>query len=254
VAQQRQELPRANAYNHALGRRNGVFGAVSVLMTTRSWQKSESCAARHIRHRKEGLVANLYRRECAASASSRAREDADMERVGTPDLRRAFWFGLAAAVVLGVVWPVSAQMLEGTLSGTFAAFGTVNAQATGKERTVLAIDENGLSVTNGILDHMTWHCSGLADFTNGIGQTQGFCAGRDPVGDQVVFNWESEKHAPEQKVVRGTLTWTGGTGKYAGIRGSGTYVDYSGEFQPLTEGEIVSYLTFEGNYRTPATQ
>ena len=62
---------------------------------------------------------------------------------------------------------------------------------------MLAIDENGLSVTNGVLDHMTWHCSGLADFTNGIGQTQGFCAGRDPVGDQVVFNWESEKHAPE---------------------------------------------------------
>jgi hypothetical protein len=41
-----------------------------------------------------------------------------------------------------------------------------------KERTVLAIDEDGLSVTNGVLDHMTWHCSGLADFTNGIGQTQ----------------------------------------------------------------------------------
>src|SRR5438874_6507375 len=85
--------------------------------------------------------------------------------------------------------PVSAQMLEGTLSGTFAAFGTVNAKATGKERTVLAMDENGLSVTDGVLDHMTWHCSGLADFTNGIGQTQGYCAGRDPVGDQVVFNW-----------------------------------------------------------------
>jgi len=177
-----------------------------------------------------------------------------MKQAGVADVRKAFWFGLAAALVLGAEWPVSAQTLEGTLSGTFAAFGTVSAQATGKERTVLAIDENGLSVTNGVLDHMTWHCSGLADFTNGIGQTQGFCAGRDPVGDQVVFNWESEKHAPEQKVVRGTFTWTGGTGKYAGSRGNGTYVDYSGEFRPLTEGEIVSYLTFEGNYRTPATQ
>jgi hypothetical protein len=97
-------------------------------------------------------------------------------------------------------------MLEGTLSGTFAAFGTVNAKATGKERTVIAIEEDGLSVTNGVLDHMTWHCSGLADFTNGIGQTQGFCAGRDPAGDQVVFNWESEKHTPERKIVRGTFT------------------------------------------------
>jgi hypothetical protein len=41
----------------------------------------------------------------------------------------------------------------------------------------------------------------------------------------VVFHWESEKHAPEQKVVRGTFSWTGGTGKYAGIRGDGTYAD-----------------------------
>jgi hypothetical protein len=105
-----------------------------------------------------------------------------MKQARMAEVRRAFWLGLAAGLVLGVVQPASAQMLEGTLSGTFAAFGTVNAKATGKERTVLAIDENGLSVTNGLLDHMTWNCSGLADFTNGIGQNQGFCAGRDPVG------------------------------------------------------------------------
>ena len=180
-----------------------------------------------------------------------------MKRVGMPDLRRAFWFGLAAALVLLVVRPASAQMQEGTLSGTFAAFGTVKATTTGKERLVLAIDENGLSVTNGVLDRMTWHCSGLADFTNGVGQSQGFCAGHDPVGDQVVFNWESEKHAPEQKVVRGTFSWTGGTGKYAGIRGAGTYVDYSGEFQPLVEGTVVSYRHFRGqlqNSRDPSSR
>jgi hypothetical protein len=139
-----------------------------------------------------------------------------MKRVGMPDLRRAFWFGLAAALVLLVVRPASAQMQEGTLSGTFAAFGTVKATAAGKERLVLAIDENGLSVTNGVLNHVTWHCSGLADYTNGLGQSQGFCVGNDPSGDQVVFNWESEKHAPEQKVVRGTFSWTGGTGKTPG--------------------------------------
>jgi hypothetical protein len=85
---------------------------------------------------------------------------------------------------------------------------------------VLAFDENGLSVTDGALDHMTWHCSGLADFINGLGQARGFCAGNDPAGDQVVFNWESEEHTPDQKVVHGTFSWTGGTGKYAGIRGT----------------------------------
>jgi hypothetical protein len=130
--------------------------------------------------------------------------------------QRALWFGLATGLILGLPQPASAQMQEGMLSGTFAAFGTVKATAAGKERLVLAIDENGLSVTNGVLNYVTWHCSGLADFTSGVGQAQGFCAGRDPVGDQVVFNWESEKHAPGQKIVRGTFSWTGGTGNTLG--------------------------------------
>jgi hypothetical protein len=56
------------------------------------------------------------------------------------------------------------------------------------------------------------------------------------------------KQLPDQTVVQGTFSWTGGTGKYAGIRGAGTYVDYAGTFRPLAEGTIVSYLTFEGSY------
>jgi hypothetical protein len=50
---------------------------------------------------------------------------------GIGGTRRALWFGLATALVLGLAEPVSAQMQEGTLSGTFAAFGTVKA-TTGK--------------------------------------------------------------------------------------------------------------------------
>jgi len=174
--------------------------------------------------------------------------------VGVFGARRALRFGIVTALVLGLAHPASTQMKEGTLRGTFAAFGTVKAMTTGKERLVLALEEDALSVTNGLLDHVTWHCSGLASFTNGVGLVQGSCAGNDPMGDQVVFNWESERHIPDQKAVRGTFTWTGGTGKYAGIRGDGTYVDYAGEFRPLAEGTVVSYATFEGNYRTPVTQ
>ena len=176
-----------------------------------------------------------------------------MRFVGAVGTQRAFWFGLATALVLGLAPPAAAQMNEGTVSGTFAAFGTVKTTATGKERLLLAFDENGLSVTNGFLDHTTWHCSGLADFRNGVGQVRGFCAGNDPVGDHVVFDWESEKHPPDQKVVSGTFSWTGGTGKYAGIRGGGTYVDYSGEFRLLSEETVVSYITLQGNYKLPVT-
>jgi hypothetical protein len=141
--------------------------------------------------------------------------------------------------------PASAQLKEGTLSGTFAAFGTAKATTTGKERLVRALEEDGLSVTNGLLDHVTLHCSGLANFTNGVGQAQGFCAGNDQMGDQVVFNWESEKHIPDQKAVRGTFSWTGGTGKYAGIAVTEHMWITRGEFRPLAEGPVASYVTFE---------
>jgi hypothetical protein len=47
--------------------------------------------------------------------------------------QRVLLFGVAIALILAQVGPASAQMNEGTLSGTLAAFGTVNATATGKE-------------------------------------------------------------------------------------------------------------------------
>ena len=77
--------------------------------------------------------------ECAAR-EFKNREDVHMKPAGITEGRTAvFWAGLAAALVLGIVRPASAQMLEGTLSGTFAGFGTADAMTTGKERTVLAL-------------------------------------------------------------------------------------------------------------------
>ena len=96
-----------------------------------------------------------------------------MKRFAIIGAQGTLWF-LATGLILSLPPPASAQVQEGVLSGTFAAFGTVKATAAGKERVVLAIDENGLSVTNGVLNDVTWHCSGLADYTNGLGQSQGF--------------------------------------------------------------------------------
>ena len=150
-----------------------------------------------------------------------------MKRFAMIGAQGALWF-VATGLILSLPPPASAQAQEGVLSGTLAAFGTVKATAAGKERLVLAIDEDGLSVTNGVLNDVTWHCSGLADYTNGLGQSQGFARAmiRAETRSSSTGN---EKHAPGQKVVYGMFSWTGGTGKYAGIRGGGTYVDHSGE-------------------------
>jgi len=83
----------------------------------------------------------------------------------------------AAALPIGA-GSASAQMNDGTLSGTFAAYGTVKVVAP----KVLAYDTNGLSVTDGFLNHMTWHCSGLADFRNGTGRAKGLLRRQRPSG------------------------------------------------------------------------
>jgi len=83
----------------------------------------------------------------------------------------------AAAMPIGAA-SASAQMNDGTLSGTFAAYGTVKVVAS----KVLAYDTSGLSVTDGFLNHMTWHCSGLADFRRRHGSSPGFLLGQRPSG------------------------------------------------------------------------
>jgi hypothetical protein len=161
-------------------------------------------------------------------------------------------FTLSAAMAFGAAAMAGDLPKEGTSSGTYSSFGTAKATAIGKERLLVAFDENGLTLTNGFVDHMTWHCWGTGDFTNGMGQGQGYCVGTDPTGDQLVGNFgPDEKHTPDQKSWNGSATYTTGTGKYAGISGGWTYVIHVNEFRPATEGTFLNYVTFQAHYKLP---
>ena len=160
-----------------------------------------------------------------------------------------------AALALGIATPALAQMKEGTYNGTFSGYSTYKATQIGKERVLTTFDTNALSITDGFLDHMTWHCLGMADFTNGVGQGHGYCVGTDPTGDQVVWNFgPDEKHARDQKSWSGSGTFTSGTGKYAGISGGGTYTVHGPDFRSTAEGTGFAYNTIEGHYKIPAPE
>jgi acetyl esterase/lipase len=60
---------------------------------------------------------------------------------------------------------------------------------------------------------------GLGDFTNGMGQERGYCVATDPVGDQAAGDLAFEMDAVGANSSGGSITWTAGTGKYAGITG-----------------------------------
>ena len=161
-------------------------------------------------------------------------------------------FILSVAIFLGSA-AISADLpKEGAYSGIYAASGTFKLTPIGKERLLNVWDENGLTLSDGLLDHMTWHCFGLADFTNGVGEHHGYCVATDPAGDQIVGNIASEgKYAIDAKVFSGLLTFTTGTGKFAGITGSLKYVVHGPEFRTVAEGTDVSYNTFKGSYKLP---
>jgi hypothetical protein len=160
----------------------------------------------------------------------------------------------AAALMMAALFAYStdaaAQAKEGTWKGTYAAFGTSKATAIGKDRLLLVFDENGLSTTDGIFDHTTWHCWGLGDFTSGVGEAHGYCVGTDPAGDQVVGNFAVEQHPMGQKITKGSFTLTGGTGKYAGITGTASFTDDGAMFK-TAEGTYVGHNTTEGTYKLP---
>jgi hypothetical protein len=163
---------------------------------------------------------------------------------------------LSASLSTGMFFGTAAMAAElpkeGAFTGTYSGFGTFKATPIGKERLLLVFDENGLTLTNGFLDHTNMHCWGLADFTYGVGQVHGYCVITDPAGDQVVGNLgPDEKHTPDQKSWRSSYNFTTGTGKYAGIGGSSTNVIHLNEFGPTPEGTYLIYITLQGTYKLP---
>ena len=160
-------------------------------------------------------------------------------------------FTLSTAMAFGAAAMAGDLPKEGTFSGTYSGFGTNKAIQIGKDRLVDAWDQNGLTVGNGLFDHATWHCFGLYDLANGMGQAHGYCVGTDTAGDQVVGTVADEKHTMDQKNVKGTFTFTMGTGKYAGITGSGTFEEHGNDFRATAEGPYASYSTYQGTYKLP---
>jgi hypothetical protein len=177
-------------------------------------------------------------------------------KMGGESMKSRNYILSAAALVLTAAFATGApaQAKEGTASFTFAGIGTFKATEIGKDRLILAEEEKGLDEgsSNPMFDHMTWLCYGIGDFTKGAGQTKGYCVQTDPAGDQFVKSFVSEKFSLGQKEsIKGSETLTGGTGKFAGIAGSGTFVFDGNSFKPTDKGTFLSHGTHNLSYKLP---
>ncbi len=84
---------------------------------------------------------------------------------------------------------------------------------------------------------------GAADVFEGCGQQRGYFVEDHPNGDRTCGTFEGQMDSTKgQPTIEGTFTYTTGTGKFAGISGSGTF---KGRMTSPTEVE----MSWEGSYQ-----
>ena len=162
---------------------------------------------------------------------------------------------LLSAAALGfalLIGPARAADLpkEGTFTGTYSAAGTYKTTPLGEERWFSSSEQYGLTVGSGLLDHITWHCWGVADGMKTIATIRGYCVGTAPTGDQIAFEAVSDGEIDSSKPFAVTCTLTAGTGKYAGISGGWSFICHGSEFK-APEGRYVQYASIKGSYKLP---
>jgi len=80
----------------------------------------------------------------------------------------------------------------------------------------------------------------------------GFHVGMDPDGDRIsITTGPDEKHSSNQRSWSSSISLTGGTGKFAGITGAGTYINHANEFRTAAAGTFVNYIAVKGTYKLP---
>lgn len=93
---------------------------------------------------------------------------------------------------------------------------------------------------NGFIDKSSVECPGVNDIVNGLATSNhGYCIVTDKDGDKAFLVWSGKDTSPG--VGGGDQHWTGGTGKYSGIKGNSTYryaaIGTSPAYSVVWEGE-----------------
>ncbi len=99
----------------------------------------------------------------------------------------------------------------------------------------------------GFLHHASVVCPGADDIINGISNAHGYCTITDWDGDKVFVVWKCKgsKGSPR---CEGDFQWTGGTGKYTGIKGNNNFY---GVHQNIVGPTPQGYSIWWGEWKLP---
>jgi hypothetical protein len=140
---------------------------------------------------------------------------------------------------------------QGSFTDTVYGYGTFKGYSVGKTRNFGAFEADGVFVGEGLRNHMTAHCFGMAERLNDKRRSSGHCVLTDIDGDQIAVDATVDWYPRDAKDFSGNATFTAGTGKYEGITGGFKEVCHNGVFRAAADNAFVSYCTNEGNYKLP---
>jgi len=129
---------------------------------------------------------------------------------------------VALSIVLFLGAHAEAQMAkQGTYSGNFGWYAVGKTFEIEKDHAFWVGEFSGTffnEAGQGFLHGTSWVCPGVNDVTNGVStSSHGYCVVTDKDGDKAFLAWKGGKG------FAGDYQWTGGTGKYTGIKGNNTF-------------------------------
>jgi hypothetical protein len=140
---------------------------------------------------------------------------------------------------------------EGTFTNTLYRVWNLQGIVGRKTRYVNSFEMDGVSVGEGLMNHITAHCIGLGERLNQMRRSSGRCTLTDIDGDQIAVDSAIDWYPNGAKDYGGNVSFTAGTGKYEGITGGLKEICYNGVFRAAAENAFFSYCTGEGSYKLP---
>ena len=139
---------------------------------------------------------------------------------------------------------------EGSTTGKNYFSGTFTVIAMGEERLQMNYDGTGTIVNDagkGFIHLASTHVLGTLHAVKGAMEETGFMVMTATDGDKVYAVYKGSGTLGEK--AKGTLTYTGGTGKYTGIQGEGEFTRYA--LRDAKEGVWTSMSLFNASYKLP---
>ena len=162
---------------------------------------------------------------------------------------RSIWIGVAVVGLLAATAEAQQLPKSGKYKGTYASHLAGGGQSFELEKDHIFFlgASHGVflnDVADGFLDKTEVTCALANDLVSGVTSTiNGYCIVTDKDGDKAFLAHLGKGTGLGR--IDGTFQWTGGTGKYTGIRGSNTYRVTSIGKNPA------SWIVWEGEWQVP---